>query len=158
MEKQAHTFSTRLEFEQHLQLCLSRARHTLHMFDPDFAIWDLGGGATDAALRHFLSGGGRLRLVAHSNAHLEQHAPRFVRLLKDYGHAIECRLTNRNLRHLTDSFCIADERDIVRRFHANHLRGEADFDAPLDTKLSADRFDAIWMESDPGLHASTTGL
>lgn len=158
MERQAHLFSTRGEFEQHLAFCLSRAEHTLQLFDPDFAIWNLGGSATDAALRHFLGRHGRLQLVAHSNAELERHAPRFLRLLKDHGNGIACRLTNRKLRHLTDSFCIADGRDIVRRFHAGQLRGEAVFDAPEDTRLSAERFDTIWHESDPGLHASTAGL
>ncbi|MBA5686288.1 DUF7931 domain-containing protein [Rugamonas apoptosis] len=158
MDKQTRAFSSRLEFEQLLQLCLSRARLQLQMFDPDFALWQLGSSATDAILRPFLSGGGKLQLVAHSNAYLEREAPRFLRLLKDYGHAIECRLTHKNLRQLTDSFCIADGRDQVRRFHAEHLRGEAVFDSPPDTQVCAERFIAIWKESSPGLHASTAGL
>lgn len=158
MDKQTRAFSTRLEFEQLLQLCLSRARHQLRLFDPDFALWQLGSSATDAILRRFLSGGGKLQLVAHSNAHLERHAPRFLRLLKDFGHAVECRLTHQNLRQLTDSFCIGDGQDQVRRFHADHLRGEAVFGAPPATQVCAERFIAIWQESSPGLHASTTGL
>jgi hypothetical protein len=158
MEKQSHPFSTRTEFEQHVQSCFARAQLSLQLFDPDFALWNLGSSASDAALRRFLSGGGRLQLVAHSNAHLEQHAPRLLRLLKDYGHAIECRITNKSIKLLTDSFCIADGRDIVRRFHADHLRGEAVFDSPPDTKTCNDRFEAIWQESDAGLHATTTGL
>ncbi len=158
MEKQSHPFSTRAEFEQHVQSCFSRAQLALQLFDPDFAIWSLGSSATDAELRRFLSGGGHLQLVTHSNAHLERNAPRLLRLLKDYGHAIECRITNKSIKQLTDSFCIADSRDIVRRFHAEHFRGEAVFDSPPDTKTSSDRFEAIWHESDPGLHASTTGL
>ena len=158
MEKQTHPFSTRAEFEQHVQSCFSRAGLTLQMFDPDFAIWNLGSSAIDAELRRFLSHGGRLQLVAHSNTHLERNAPRFLRLLKDYGHAIECRVTNQSIKQLTDSFCIADDRDSVRRFHADHFRGVAVFDSPPDTKPSSDRFEAIWHESAPGLHATTTGL
>ena len=158
MDKQTRAFSSRLEFEQLLQLCLSRARLQLQMFDPDFALWQLGSSANDAILRQFLSGGGTLQLVAHSNARLERDAPRFLRLLKDYGHAIECRLTHKNLRQLTDSFCIGDARDQVRRFHADHLRGEAVFDSPPDTQVCEERFLAIWKESSPGLHVSTTGL
>lgn len=155
---EVHKFTTRGEFEAYLQQCLARAAHTLQLFDPDFGPWNLGSAASDAALRRFLAGQGRLQLVAHSNAELERHAPRFLRLLKDFSHLIECRVTPRNLGQLTDSFCIADGIHIVRRYHCDHFRGEAAFQTRFDTKLSSDRFDAIWLESKPGLHASTTGL
>jgi hypothetical protein len=54
----------------------------------------------------------------------ERDAPRFLRLL-GLRPLIEVRRTSPQLRQLTDSFCIADQRDIVRRFHADHFRGEA---------------------------------
>jgi hypothetical protein len=157
-EQQTYPFSTRAEFGEHLLRCLSGASQTLQMFDPDFSLWELGSSGTDTVLRRFLAGHGKLQLVAHSNAHLERHAPRLLRLLKDYGHAIECRLTNKSVRHLTDSFCIADGRDMVRRFHSDHLRGEAVFHAQTETQLYLDRFEAIWQETGPGLHADATGL
>ncbi|WP_256079055.1 hypothetical protein [Massilia sp. YIM B04103] len=156
MEKQA--FSSRAEFESLLHTCFSRARLTLDLFDPDFGWWQLGSSQMDALLRQFLHGQGRLRLVAHSNARLERDAPRFLRLLQDYSHLIECRRTIPALRQLTDSFCIADSRDIVRRFHADHFRGEAAFDAPAETQISAERFVAVWNDTNPGLHANIAGL
>ncbi len=158
MDKQVVKFDGRREFEQQLRLCLARAEHTLDLFDPDFSMWTLGASDVEASLRAFLAGKGRLRLAAHNNAHLERDCPRFLRLLHDFGHLIECRLTPKNLRQLTDSFCIADQRHIVRRFHSDHLRGEAVFDGPADTELSSERFGAIWAETLPGLHVSTTGL
>ena len=151
-------FTTRAEFQQHLASCLSRAEQTLQMFDPDYAIWELGSSATDAQLRRFLQGGGRLQLVAHDGRHVERDAPRFLRLLRDYGHLIEVRRTSPQLRQLTDSFCIADQRDIVRRFHADHFRGEAVFNGPNDLQTSLERFLTIWIESGPGLYANSTGL
>ena len=151
-------FDTRAAFQAHLGDVLARARATLDMFDPDFALFRLGAPDVDAVLRRFLHGGGRLRLALHDPAYLERETPRFLRLLKDYAHAIECRRTPRALRDLTDSFCIADGRHIVRRFHSAHLRGEAAFDAPQHTELSRLRFDAIWAESQTGLQASVTGL
>ena len=158
MEKQVFPFSTKAEFVGHLAECLGRARHTLQLFDPDFAIWELGSSGSDALLRRFLKDGGRLQLVAHDGGQMERHAPRFLRLLRDYGHLIEVRRTSQQLRQLTDSFCIADERDIVRRFHADHFRGEAVFDSPADTQTSLERFLTIWIESGPGLYANATGL
>ncbi|WP_317204479.1 hypothetical protein [Janthinobacterium sp.] len=158
MEKQVVPFASRLEFEQQLKLCFSRAELRLRMFDPDFALWGLGTLENDASLRRFLLGHGRIELVAHSNALLERQCPRLLRLLTQFSHRIECRVTDKNLRHLSDSFCIADDRHLVRRFHSEHTRGEAVFDSPPDTELCAERFAAIWAESMPGLHASTTGL
>lgn len=151
-------FDTRAAFQQQLGEVLARATGTLVMFDPDFALFRLGAPDVDAVLRRFLHAGGRLRLALHDPAHLEHEAPRFLRLLRDYAHGIECRRTPRALRELTDSFCIAEDRHIVRRFHSDHLRGEAAFDAPQQTELWRLRFDAIWAESQPALQASVTGL
>jgi hypothetical protein len=151
-------FDTRAAFQQQLGEAIARARATLVMFDPDLSQFRLGAPDVDAVLRRFLRAGGRLRLALHDTSHLERAAPRFLRLLKDYAHGIECRRTPRALRDLTDSFCIADDLHIVRRFHSDHMRGEAAFDAPQQTEVSRLRFDAIWAESQPGLQAGVTGL
>jgi hypothetical protein len=151
-------FDTRAEFQRQLRAVLERGRHTLDLFDPDFSLFPLGEPDVDAILRRFLLGGGRLRLAMHASAHLERHAPRFLRLLRDHGHLIACRTTARGIRQLTDSFCIADGVHLVRRFHSDHLRGEAAFDAPPETELPRERFIAIWDESQPGLQSTNTGL
>jgi hypothetical protein len=151
-------FDTRAEFQRQLRAVLERGRQTLDLFDPDFGLFPLGDADIDAILRRFLLGGGRLRLAMHASAHLERHAPRFLRLLRDHAHLVECRLTGRGIRQLTDSFCIADGTHLVRRFHSDHLRGEAAFDAPAETDLPRERFAAIWDESGPGLSGATTGL
>lgn len=151
-------FDTRAEFQRQLRAVLERARDSLDLFDPDFSLFPLGDADVDAVLRSFLQGGGRLRLAMHGSAHVERHYPRFMRLLRDYGHGIECRITSRSLRQLTDSFCIADGLHLVRRFHSDHLRGEAAFDASQQTDVPRERFSAIWEESQPGLYPTTTGL
>jgi hypothetical protein len=151
-------FDTRAEFQRQLRAVLERAQTSLDMFDPDFSLFALGEPGADAVLRRFLQGGGRLRMAMHDTGHLERNCPRFLRLLREQGHRIECRLTNRAIRQLTDSFCIADGLQLVRRFHSDHLRGEAAFDALQETEVPRMRFDAIWEESQPGLHATVTGL
>jgi uncharacterized protein YjiS (DUF1127 family) len=158
MDRLVVPFSTRAEFQMHLATCLAHAEHTLQMFDPDYSIWELGHSGTDAGLRRFLQNGGRLQLAAHEGRRLERDAPRFLRLLRDYGHLIEVRRTSKSLRQLTDSFCIADQFHIVRRFHADHFRGEAAFNSPQDTSTSLERFLTIWLESGPGLLTNSTGL
>jgi hypothetical protein len=151
-------FDTRAEFQRLLAAVLERAQASLDMFDPDFSLFPLGDPDVDTTLRRFFLGGGRLRLAMHDSAYTERHYPRFLRLLRDHGHRIECRLTGRGIRQLTDSFCIADGVHLVRRFHSDHLRGEAAFDAPQETEIPRERFAAIWEESQPGLHLTTTGL
>jgi hypothetical protein len=151
-------FDTRAEFQRQLRAVLERAQGSLDLFDPDFALFPLGDLDTDAVLRRFLQGGGLMRVAMHGSAHIERHYPRFLRILRDHGHRIECRITNRGIRHLTDSFCIVDDLHLVRRFHSDHLRGEAAFDAPQETEVPRERFAAIWDESRPALHPTTTGL
>jgi hypothetical protein len=157
-EQRIEAFDTRAGFQQQLGALFQRSFVTLDLFDPDFALFQLGTPETDAELRRFLHAGGMLRLAMHSAGHLERHAPRFLRLLRDYSHRIECRLTPRSLRQLTDSFAIGDGLHLVRRFHSDHLRGEAAFDAPQEIELPRERFKAIWAESQPGLQPTITGL
>ena len=151
-------FDTRAQFGAHFHTVIARAKANLVLFDPDFSVFPLGSPETEAALRHFFSLGGHLQLAMHETGVIELQYPRFMRLLKDYSHRMACRVTNRPLRTLTDSFAIGDHVHIVRRFHSDHMRGEAAFNAPLSTEVSNERFSGIWAESLPGLHANTTGL
>ncbi|MEX5746853.1 hypothetical protein [Massilia sp. X63] len=151
-------FDTRLAFEAQVRACLAAARSRLDLFDPDFAVFPLGASDVEAALRAFLGRGGVLRLAMHTPAHIERHYPRLLRLLRDYSHGAECRATPKGLRQLTDSFCIADDLHVVRRFHSDHMRGEAAFATPGAVDLPRHRFDAIWEESILTLSSTRTGL
>jgi hypothetical protein len=152
------SFSTRLEFEEQIRQCLARASERLDLFDTDFSLWQLGTSALDAELRRFLTGKGQIRMLAHDDSYLKQHSPRFLRLLRDFSHAIACRITDASERHLTDSFCIADERHLVRRFHCDHPRGEALFDAQADASACCERFNEIWKLSTASINIGVTGL
>lgn len=151
-------FDTRAEFDAQWRACLAAARTRLDLFDPDFEVFSLGSSEADAALRAFFARGGVLRLAMHSPAHIERHYARFLRLLRDFSHRAECRITPKALHNLTDSFCIADDLHVVRRFHSDHMRGEAAFDALGAVELPRHRFDAIWDESRSTLQSTKTGL
>ncbi|MEN3277933.1 MAG: hypothetical protein V7631_3723 [Massilia sp.] len=151
-------FDTRGELQARWLALLAHARRQLDLFDPDFAVFPLGAPEVEATLRAFLRGGGVLRLALHDTAHVERRCPRFLRLLRDYSHLAECRQTPRSLRHLTDSFALADDLHLVRRFHNDHLRGEAAFDAPTVAELPSLRFGALWEESHSALAPTVTGL
>jgi hypothetical protein len=151
-------FDTRLGCEAQFRACLAASSARLQMFDPDFSVFPLGSRDVDTTLRGFLARGGAIELAMHASAHIERHYPRFLLLLRDFSHLIECRVTGGGLRQLTDSFCIGDGVHIVRRYHSDHMRGEAAFDAPAATEVARERFTAIWDESRPALHPTTTGL
>jgi hypothetical protein len=157
-EASTSRFDTRAEFEARFRACLAAARTRLDLFDPDFAVFPLGTSEVDAALREFLRRGGVLRLAMHSPAHIERHYPRFLRLLRDYSHGVECRATPKTLHQLTDSFCIVDDAHVLRRFHSDHMRGEVAFASPGAVDLPRHRFDAIWEESRVTLLSTKTGL
>lgn len=157
-EPRTIAFDTYAHCEAHFLACVEASTTTLAAFDPDFSVFHLGSTRIDAALRAFLIRGGRLRLALHDTAHIARRDPRFLRLLRDYGHLCECRQTPRGLRQLTDSFCIGDDRHIVRRFHSDHARGEASFDQPASCELAQHRFALIWQESQAALQMSKAGL
>lgn len=151
-------FDTRRELEAHWRTLLSKAQSRVDLFDPDFAHLPLGALDVEARLRAFLRAGGTLRLALHDTRHIERHCPRFLALLRDYAALVECRRTPRSLRHLPDAFALADGLHVVRRFHRDHMRGEAAFDHPGAVELPAYRFNALWEESESTLQATVTGL
>lgn len=159
-EPTAIKFSTRTEFWQLIRQCLARSGNRIQLFDPDFSSWPLGASDVTECLRHFLKlrKDNKLEVAMHKTGYLEQNCPRFLNLLEDFSHAVECRVTQRNLWQLTDSFCIADQLHIVRRYHCDHFRGEATFDSFDSTQICGERFAAIWAESIPGLHSKKLGL
>ena len=84
--------------------------------------------------------------------------PRFMRLLRDFGHRIECRATPPGLQQLTDSFIIGDNVHIARRFHSDHMRGDVRFDDPGAVDISAERLPPCGWKHVPALAVTTTGL
>lgn len=150
------SFSTRLEFEEQIRRCLARASERLDLFDTDFSLWQLD--TLDDELRRFLTGKGQIRMLARDYNNLKQHCPRFLRLLRDFSHAIECRIIHPSERHLSDSFCIADGLHLVRRFHCDHPRGEAVFDAHANASICSERFNEIWRLSNATINIGVTGL
>ena len=151
-------FDTRRELQVQWRALLARATSRLDLFDPDFAAFPLGAPDVEATLRAFFQGGGRLRLALHDFTFIQQSCPRFLGLARYYSERIECRQSPRSLRHLSDSFALADGMHVVRRFHCDHMRGEAVFASPAAVELPAHRFEALWEESSLTLSPTVTGL
>ena len=151
-------FDTRLALQVQWRALLGRATRRLELFDPDFSVYPLGAPDVEAMLRAFLRDGGLLRLALHDPIYIERACPRFLGIVRYYSEQVECRRSPRSLRHLSDSFALADGLHVVRRFHCDHMRGEAAFDNPAAVELPAYRFEALWEESGPTLPPTVTGL
>lgn len=151
-------FDTRRELQARWRALLARATRRLDLFDPDYSVFPLGAPDVEATLRAFLQGGGLLRLALHDTTFIQRSCPRFLGLARYYSERIECRQSPRSLRHLSDSFALADGVHAVRRFHCDHMRGEAAFASPGAVELPAHRFEALWEESSVTLSPTVTGL
>ena len=150
-------FDTRHALQAQWRALLARAGSRLDLFDPDYSVFPLGAPDVEASLRAFLHAGGQLRLALHDTTHIEKSCARFLGLVRYYGERVECRRSPRSLRHLSDSFALADGLHVVRRFHCDHMRGEAAFGDPGAALVPAQRFDALWEESRATL-SSVAGL
>lgn len=148
------------EFHRHLRDIFARAQHSLQLFDPDFSQWELQKKEVIDLLRQFLlaNRNARLQIVSHHVKFLEQECPHFLLLLRDFGHAMECRETRKHIRNLSDSFCVADGIHVVRRFHCDHMRGAAEFDSVVNSAMPLERFTQIWDESDIALRSTVLGI
>ena len=147
------------DFGAQLRAPVARASASLQMFDPDFTVWPLGAGGRRRAPAPLPARRRTIELALHESGHIERECPRFLRLLHDFGHRIECRATPPGLQQLTDSFCIADGVHIVRRFHGDHMRGEAALRRPrrLRDQPRTLCHDCGWNPARP-CHANITGL
>lgn len=151
-------FDTLAGFQQAELQALALADSEICMFDPNFALWQMNSPQLEQLLRSFLLGKrqARLLLAMHDPGHLQHKCPRFMKLLRDFSTSIECRVTPKHLRTLTDSFCVIDQIHQLRRFHCDHVRGE--FAQYADCSINLGRFAQIRDESQQQIHATTLGL
>jgi hypothetical protein len=100
----------------------------------------------------------RLMIVLHDAAALPRSYPRTLELLREFGHAVFIRETQRPAKHLYDPFVIFDASHYLHRFHYDHLRAAQGMDDVLGAQQLLDRFSEIWEASSPALSADVSGL
>jgi hypothetical protein len=155
-------FDSRAEFDAHLLAAIGNAQREVWLADANFSRWPLNSPAFEEALQRFLlaSRANRVHLIAATPHHLAGQAPRFMRLLRLFGHALLCRQVPEQvaLRFAEDcSFGIIDRARMVRRFHRDTMRGVAEFH-PNEVGPWVEQFQSLWDESTPGVSATTLGL
>jgi hypothetical protein len=155
-------FASRGEFTDQLLLALRSAQREVWLADADFKDWPMNAIAVEEALRTFLlaSRANRVHLLALNGEALAQAAPRFMSVLRLFGHGLFCRQPSEQIAARFGeecSFAIVDRARIVRRFHRDTMRGVAEFH-PNEIGPWVDQFQSIWDDATPSIAGTTLGL
>jgi hypothetical protein len=136
------------------------AQHELIVFEKNYENTGFNGEARYDTLRTFLlsNPNNRLLLLAHSTAHLVQHCPRIMMLLRQFAHSMYIYQTPPHLQQVSEPFAVADQRHYVRRFHFDDPRGLLAQNDPEGARMLHSRFQEMWGASHPGASATTLGL
>lgn len=154
------TLSSIAEQVEAIDAIIERARARLRVFDVDGAQWGWQGAERTERLAAFLrrGRGARIDMIVHETRWLEQTCPRFLALLKTWGHAMTVYRTGPEARNAMDPLLIADDRHFLHRFHVDGARAALAFDAPAAARPLVARFDEIWATGEPGLAGTVLGL
>jgi hypothetical protein len=135
------------------------AQTRVQVFDVDLA--EAGWNTTeraDALARFLRQRNARLDVIVHDTRWIEGNAPRFVQLLRQFGHAMTLYRTGAEARSAMDPLVIVDRRHFVHRFHIDQPRAAVALDMPHAAKPLVLRFDEIWATGEPGLAGTVLGL
>ncbi|MCW5592521.1 MAG: hypothetical protein KIS74_10530 [Burkholderiales bacterium] len=139
---------------------IGEARKLLSIFDYDLRNRGYGDPARIERLRHFLLAGRahRLRIALHDPDSLERHEPRLLNLLRQFPAAIAIHRTVGQARNATDPFIVADDHSVWHQMHHDQPRAIVALHSPPDAAPIHDRFEEIWLLSEPAVGSSTLGL
>jgi len=135
------------------------AQSRIQLFDVDLAQggWERRE-RVDALARFLRQRNARFDVIVHETRWIESSAPRFVHLLRQYGHAMTLYRTGAEAKTAMDPLLIVDQRHFVHRFHIDRPRASVAMDMPLAAKPLCARFDEIWATGEPGLAGTVLGL
>jgi hypothetical protein len=141
------------------QVCAS-TRHTLNIFEKDFADIGFNSEARYDTLRHFLLGSpnNRLSLLTHDPQHLIRYCPRMMMLLREFSHSMEILQTPPHMRNVTEPFAVADNSNYVRRYHFDDARGLLAQNDPEGARLLNSRYQEMRQVSHTGATPTRLGL
>ena len=144
---------------QAIDALLAIAERHVQLFDVDLAQGGWHTAARAESLTRFLRRrDARFDVIVHDTRWVEASAPRFVQLLRQYGHAMTLYRTGAAARAAMDPLLIVDARHHVHRFHIDQPRATVAVDLPQATKPLVTRFEEIWATGEPGLAGTVLGL
>lgn len=153
-------FDSEAGFRQALDTVIASAGREIRVFDRDLSRMRLEEKARAEALENFLAADRErhLRIVLHNPETVEQSCPRLMTLRRRFPMTVEFRQSPDELRHLADSFLLANHAQAAVRFHFDHARGRLMLDTAEEVHPFWKRFDDLWELSLPCLAATRLGL
>jgi hypothetical protein len=153
-------FDSETGYRAGISAILAGARRELRVFDRTLLPMGLEERATIEILSGFLAAGRdrRLHVVVHDPAPLQSRMPRLLGLLRDHASQVEVRVTPEHLRHLAESWVLADRESGIVRFHADHARGKCVVAVAAEIKPWWQRADDLQAESEACVPWAVAGL
>lgn len=153
-------FESEAGFRQALDTVIAASVQEIRVFDQDLMRLALEQKDRAEAIGNFLAydSNRRLRIVLHDPDYCQRYCPRLINLLRRFSQAVEFRQSPEELRHLAESYLLADRTQAAVRYHQGQARGKIILDAPEEVHPWWQRFEELWGLSAPCLSATRLGL
>lgn len=143
-----------------LDTVIAEASSDICIFDQDFAKGDYASLKRYDLIHAFLQKGEQVKLtiILQSTHFLMANCPRWMDLLRIYGHKMTVYETNDFAKIAKDCFVIADKQHYCRRFHIDQARFKyalSDIDNSASLLL---RFDELLAETTEAISVTKLGL
>lgn len=151
-------FETPPDYVNALNALLQSATHLIRIYD-----WDLSDGAYESPARIDLLGdfckqGRTVKILLADDTYLRRHAGQMMRLLSVWGHVLHVRVRDSEPPPARDSFVLADDKGVLKRYDKDETKGLMRVDARGDVAELAVRFDGEWGRAAGRVSAHTLGL
>ena len=145
------SFDTVAGFYSAVVHLLERCERRLCLFDRDFEVGPLGGIRAVELLERLLRRSPKAEcvMVVHDTAHLAAACPRLLDLRRRRAHQFRVLQSASEHHTCMQPFLIGDGRDLVTRFHADHLRGKLCLDEPAEVAGFEQRFEQLVEKAAP---------
>jgi len=160
------SFSGRQEFQAAvrdlIQWAAAEGCRTIHAWDASFVDWPLSDLAVLDALMAWARPGRHLQLLALDYEDLARRHPRFVRWRRDFGHCVQARAIDPDVRLDASPQALllavtADEKRSLRLLEGPFWRGEIS-DESTRFQRGIEWFDAVAQRSSDSFASTTLGL
>ena len=148
------------EHDAALQKTVRLAAKTLRIFDHDLSKLKLENRENTLSLQRFLATGNdhQLCIVLKDAGPLRSEFPRLMKLLGDYPQQMSVIECPPHLASVSNSLCLADDRNALVRIDQNHARARLILDNAPDCAPYLQQFEAILNEGGEPISATTLGL
>lgn len=148
------------EHDAALQKVLRLAAKTLRIFDYDLSKFRLENQEDILSLQRFLATrkDNQLCIVLKDAGPLRSKFPRLMKLLGDYPQQMSITECPAHLASISNSLCLADDRNALVRIDQDHARARLIIDNAPNCAPYLQQFEAIVNEGGEPVSATTLGL